>query len=126
MQYIKISLFGKPINKKNNMIYGKGHVFKKTEVVQFENLLQERLGHAKSLWEEAHQCQWRWDKKFRLKISITFGDKRKRDIHNYFDVIADCLEGILIEDDSQIYEVRANKIIEPGMWKYVIELAEMR
>ena len=44
-----------------------------------------------------------------LVLNITFPDKRRRDAHNYIDIIADVLQGVAYNDDSQIEKLEVTK-----------------
>lgn len=54
----------------------------------------------------------------KVDLSIRFGDKRKRDLDNYFKAIFDALKDVLYEDDVMIEEIHATKQIgckkDPG------------
>ena len=88
-------------NKKNRMVYGKKRAFKPAEVKCYErDLLDEING------------QWRGAPSkgpVHLQLHITFPDRRRRDAHNYIDIIADVLQGIAYEDDSQIETLEVHK-----------------
>ena len=45
----------------------------------------------------------------KLVLNITFPDKRRRDVHNYVDVIADVLQDIAYADDTQIHKLEMTK-----------------
>lgn len=45
----------------------------------------------------------------KVKIIITFKDKRRRDVDNYNKGILDAMTGLIYEDDSQIVELHTIK-----------------
>ena len=49
-----------------------------------------------------------------IELEIYFKDKRKRDLDNYFKALFDNLKNTVIEDDENIYEIKAKKIIGYG------------
>lgn len=49
--------------------------------------------------------------KLKVKLELVFKDRRERDIDNYCKSIFDALNGILWEDDKQIYELHTTKRI---------------
>lgn len=61
--------------------------------------------------------------KLRVFLELVFKDKRERDIDNYCKSIFDSLNGILWEDDRQIYELHTTKRIGAGKdyFKIVVE-----
>lgn len=46
-----------------------------------------------------------------VKVNLVFGfrDKRRRDIDNFYKALIDSIKGILIKDDSQIFELNSIK-----------------
>jgi len=63
------------------------------------------------------QAKVQWKKKMlesdvELDIKLYFQDKRKRDWDNYHKIAMDALEGIVIENDSQIQKVVVEKFID--------------
>ena len=47
----------------------------------------------------------------RVSVVFSFKDKRRRDVDNYLKSTLDCLTGVIYDDDSQITELHAYKII---------------
>ena len=47
----------------------------------------------------------------RLRIVLTFRDKRKRDLDNYLKVLLDSLKGVYFNDDDQVYGLLVEKRI---------------
>jgi Holliday junction resolvase RusA-like endonuclease len=88
-------------NKKNSMVYGKKRAFKSADVKCYErDLLDEING------------QWRGAPikgPVHLILDITFPDRRRRDVHNFCDIICDVLQGVAYDDDSQIEKIEMNK-----------------
>jgi Holliday junction resolvase RusA-like endonuclease len=56
----------------------------------------------------------------RLAITFGFADKRKRDTENYLKISIDALTGIWFDDDSQIIEIIAKKVVSAD---YFVEIA---
>ena len=59
-----------------------------------------------------------------LTVEMYFKDKRKRDVDNHLKSLIDSLEGVLFENDTQIYEIIARKHIGCKANQTVIELSE--
>ena len=88
-------------NKKNRMVYGKKRAFKPAEIRGYETDLRDEVN-----------TQWRGamlEGPVKLVLNITFPDKRRRDVHNYVDVIADVLQDIAYADDTQIHKLEMTK-----------------
>jgi crossover junction endodeoxyribonuclease RusA len=47
----------------------------------------------------------------RMSVVFSFKDKRRRDVDNYLKSTLDCLTGIIYDDDSQIMELHAYKVM---------------
>lgn len=60
--------------------------------------------------------------KGQVRVAITFGfaDKRRRDVDDYLKLAIDSLTGIWFDDDSQIIEILAKKIVS---LEYFVEIA---
>lgn len=57
-----------------------------------------------------------------LHIRVYFGDKRKRDVHGHLKALIDCLSGIVIEDDVQVFNVDAEKYYDKENPRVEIEV----
>ena len=55
-----------------------------------------------------------------LSLKVVQGDKRRRDLQNYFGSICDALNEIVYEDDSQITKITGEKVFEKGLFCYTI------
>ena len=88
-------------NKKNNMRAGKRRVYKSAEVRGYETDLRDEIN-----------AQWRGamlEGPVKLEVNVTYPDKRRRDLHNAVDVVADVLQGICYKDDAQIHKLEMTK-----------------
>lgn len=94
------------ISKKNRMRYWKGMVLKDPSIKSYENalILHFKQTYTKSPYIEA----------IKVEITITWKDNRRRDIQNALDIILDVGQGIIYNDDYQVVEIVARKIIEKG------------
>lgn len=61
-----------------------------------------------------------------LHLSVTFGDRRKRDIQNCFGAVCDALEGVVYDNDSQIKYISADKTYVKGVWGYTIKIQTIK
>ena len=57
------------------------------------------------IWQARSQVKTRLEWEIKLKATLYFGDRRKRDIDNYNKLWLDALSWILYEDDKQIIEL---------------------
>ena len=94
------------ISKKNKMRYWKGMVLKDPSIGSYERAL---ISHFKQTYTKSPYIQ-----NIKVEITITWKDNRRRDIQNALDIILDVGQGIIYNDDSQIQEIVARKIIEKG------------
>lgn len=88
-------------NKKNNMRIGRRKVFKSAQVSDYE----------KDLYDEI-MAQYRGpvlEGPVSVLLEITQPDKRRRDAHNAVDCILDVMQGVLIKDDANVYDLRVRK-----------------
>lgn len=61
------------------------------------------------------KSQWRWgvsDKPFEVSIYLYFKTQRKHDIDNYGKILLDSMTGIVWKDDSQIWKMTVNKMVD--------------
>lgn len=104
----------KVVSKKNKMRYGKGKVYKHTSVSQWEDVLREE---AVKVWGDRELLTS--DVQVHIKVHVP--DRRRRDIHNFPDVICDVLEGICYKDDSQITNMTLQKVYDKS-WHVEISI----
>lgn len=115
---MRIILWGEP--KSTNSIYktvcrgGKSFVYLTKEgkdIKEYYGLLAKSQFKGKPL-------------KTPIKVSIDlyFGDKRRRDWDNYHKLSFDALNGIVWEDDSQIYEVCVRKFLNDKNPRIVLDI----
>ena len=107
-------------SKKNRMKFGKGQCYKDLGVKNFENYLgliakRAMIQQKKKLFE----------KPVRMTLSVTFGDRRRRDLQNSFGSICDALNGIVYQDDHLIHEIIASKHFSKKVWSFTILIEEM-
>lgn len=112
---VKIERFGKIPSKKNQMIICGRRLVKDTKVRAFEAEL--RLAAIDVMTAAGLQPT---DKPVDLHLSVTFGDKRRRDVQNCFGSVCDALNDIVYLDDSQIQTISASKQYTKGQWCYSI------
>lgn len=55
-----------------------------------------------------------------LHLKAVQGDKRRRDVQNYFGSVCDALNGVVYDDDSQIEKISAEKVFNKGIFCYSI------
>lgn len=118
---ITIELNDVPIvSKKNKMRVGRGRVYKPQDVQDFEHALQKAAAEV--------VCQipdWQpLTGNLKLEMTCQFPDKRRRDVHNVFDCVADSLQDIVYHDDNQLWEVSAKKSIGKT-WSLTITVSEI-
>jgi len=96
-------------------------VYKSADVKAFEDNLMQIAGEEKEHWQKAFGT-WPMDTRYRMTVSVVYGDRRRRDVQNVFASVCDALQGIAYEDDAQIYEIVGKKQYEKSVWKYTITL----
>ena len=112
---IIIERAGKIPSKKNRMKVWRNRMVKERGVKDFEDGLkmfaiqQMTIGGLRTL-----------DGPVRLRLDVTFGDKRKRDLQNCFGSVCDALNEVCYHDDSQIVELSGSKQHMNGVWTYRI------
>lgn len=106
----------KPLNKKNNMKAWGNKIIKSPKLADYEKTL---IDHFKKTAGAAP-----WIQPIKLTVAFTFGDKRRRDLQNYFDILCDCMNNIIYVDDSQIQKIEAAKWYKKDCWQIeiIIEL----
>jgi len=121
LQIITMQCIGKVPSKKNRMkVYG-NRMVKDKAVKTFESELKS---HAKSLMECIQSPPF--DGPVEMDLEIITGDKRRRDLQNYFGSICDALNGVVYEDDSQIEIITAQKLYKKGIWSYTITIKPIK
>jgi Holliday junction resolvase RusA-like endonuclease len=122
--YMKIVIEGyqKVVSKKNKLKFSRrnGRAYKKKDVKDFENYIQQIAHEAVKEWQRGDCIAWPLDKDYKLSLEIVWGCKTKRDIQNAFDCICDALQGIIYKDDSQIKEIWGKKSYEKNKWWFKI------
>lgn len=105
----------KVVSKKNRLKFGKGRAYKPTEVQDFEERLRSegRTLLAEPLGGELS-----------MEIEVTVPNRIRRDLQNFSDTIADALNGVLYQDDSQIFELRMRKRIGTE-WDLIVRVKEL-
>lgn len=121
---LTIEGYRKVVSKKNKLRFSRRHgrAYKPKDVKDFESYVQEVAEQARRDFESATLVAWPDKKKYRLTLTVTFGDKTKRDIQNCFSCICDALEGIVYEDDGQIVEIHGAKVYDKDVWKFKIDV----
>lgn len=120
---IYISGDGKIPAKKNRMkIYG-NRLVKDSGVRNFEKELM-----AKALTIMSALDVPVIEEPVSLHLMVIEGDKRRRDLQNYFGSICDALNKIVYKDDSQIQKLTAERLHIKGQFGYtiVIEIIKKR
>jgi Holliday junction resolvase RusA-like endonuclease len=121
---LEIEGYRKVVSKKNKLKFSRRHgrAYKPKDVKEFEAYVQEVADKARQEYEAATCVIWPTDKKYRLILTVTFGDKVRRDVQNTFSCICDALEGIVYDDDCQIVEIYGKKEYEKDTWKFKIDV----
>lgn len=124
MMKLEIEGYRKVVSKKNKLKFSRRHgrAYKPSDVREFESYVQEIADEARKKFESASCVIWPTTKKYRLILTVTFGDNVKRDIQNTFSCICDALEGIVYDDDCQIVEVVGKKCYEKDTWKFKVDV----
>lgn len=106
----------KALNKKNNMRAWGNKLIKSPKLAIYEKLLES---HFKNTHLAAP-----WINNIKLYVNFIFGDKRRRDLQNCFDILCDKMNGIVYLDDSQITAIEATKSYKKDIWEIeiIIEL----
>jgi Holliday junction resolvase RusA-like endonuclease len=106
----------KALNKKNNMRAWGNRLVKSPKLEDYEKALQK---HFKATAQAAP-----WIGPVKLSVVFTFGDKRRRDIQNCFDILCDAMNGIIYLDDSQIEVLEGSKKYSKDNWciEIIVEL----
>lgn len=120
---MQITGWTKVPSKKNSMGYNSKskRVYKSADVKAFEDNLMQIAGEEKEHWQKSFGT-WPMDTRYRMTVSVVYGDRRRRDVQNVFASVCDALQGIVYEDDAQIYEIVGKKQYEKAVWKYTITL----
>lgn len=105
----------KVTSKKNRLKFGRGRAYKPAEVVEFEQRLRE---------EALSLCAQPLKGELRLEIEVTVPNRVRRDLQNFSDTIADSLNGVLYEDDSQVFELRMKKKIGTE-WDLIVKVSKL-
>jgi Holliday junction resolvase RusA-like endonuclease len=106
---------GKIPSKKNQMIVCGRRLVKAKKVRQFESELR-----AAAIQVMTYAGLQPTDKPVSLHLSVTFGDRRRRDVQNCFGSVCDALNDIVYLDDSQIQSISADKQYIKGEWCYSV------
>jgi len=109
---------GKIPSKKNRMIIHGNRMIKDKGVRNFEN----HLSHLATLEMKGRPP---YSGPCRLVLSVIEGDRRRRDLQNYFGSICDALNNIVYDDDSQIVELIAEKCYNKGVYEFTITVQEL-
>jgi Holliday junction resolvase RusA-like endonuclease len=112
---VSIEMTGKIPSKKNQMMICGRRLVKHRDVRQFELELR-----AKALQVMTIAGLQATDKPVELHLSVTFGDRRRRDVQNCFGSVCDALNDTVYIDDSQIQNISASKQYTKGIWCYTI------
>lgn len=114
---IILSSIGKVPSKKNRMrVYG-NRMVKDKGVKDFEHKLKQ---DAQRLMDSIQSPPLTGP--VEMELEIITGDKRRRDLQNYFGSICDALNEVVYEDDSQIQTITAQKLYKKGIWSYTITI----
>jgi Holliday junction resolvase RusA-like endonuclease len=114
---IIIEKSGKIPSKKNRMKVWRNRMVKEKGVKDFERELR-MFGIQQMTFAGLRTL----DGPVRLRLDVTFGDKRKRDLQNCFGSVCDALNEVCYHDDSQIVELSGSKQYIYGVWTYRIEV----
>lgn len=90
------------------------------KLVKSPKLAQYEIALIKHMKATCGAAPWIGD--LEMEVIITFGDRRRRDIQNYFDIICDCGNNILYLDDSQIIKITGEKFYKKDIWQIEIIL----
>lgn len=112
---VYIEQTGKIPSKKNQMIICGRRLVKHSDVRTFEATLR-----AAALQVMTAAGLQPTEKPVELHLSVTFGDRRRRDVQNCFGSVCDALNEIVYADDSQIQNISASKQYSKGEWCYSI------
>ena len=107
-------------SKKNNMKIGRRRVYKDPAVSEFEEYLKA-LATEEMLDSQTEMIEG----PVKLTLSVTYPDKRRRDLQNCFAAVCDALNDIVYKDDSQIVEISATKQVIKGEDGFVIYVEEL-
>lgn len=105
----------KVLSKKNRLKFGKGRAYKPVEVQDFEERLR---GEGRTLLAEPLRGE------LSMEIEVTVPNRIRRDLQNFSDTICDALNGVLYEDDSQIFELRMKKIVGTE-WNLIVRVKNL-
>lgn len=111
---MKIVLSGKPISTQ--------HAYGQSGNRRF---LKKNAKERKEQYQWEAKSQWRGNPlagDVNIHILVFFSDNRRRDWDNWHKISMDSLEGIVVEDDSQIQEATVTKAIDksnPRMEIYI-------
>ena len=114
----KIMLTGNPLS--TNHLYKRRSSYGMYLVAEGVTLKESYQYEAKSQWQEKPLKG-----KLKIKVCLFFGDKRKRDIDNYNKLSMDALNGIVWEDDQQIYQMLIKKEYDKDNPRIEIQVEEI-
>lgn len=95
-------------NKKNSMKAWGNKMIKSPDLHKYE---QDLIDHFKSTWINKP-----YPGPVKLTAIFTFGDKRRRDVQNFFDILCDTMNNIVYDDDSQIQILHGEKEYIKDNW----------
>ena len=102
----KISI--KARNKKNSMKAWGNKMIKSPDLKKYE---QDLIDHFK-----ATTTSQPYAGPIKLTAIFTFGDRRRRDVQNLFDILCDTMNNIIYDDDSQIQILHGEKEYMKNIW----------
>lgn len=108
------------VSKKNKMRVARGRVYKPADVIDFEHALQKAAAEV-----VCNIGDWQpLEGNLQLDLHVQFPDRRRRDLHNCFDTICDALQGIVYNDDNQLFQVVGRKTIGKS-WSLTLTITEI-
>lgn len=119
---MKIILSGNPISTQTIYQYacrGKFGVFYMTK--RGKDLKEQYQWEAKKQWKEniiTGDC--------RVEVDLYFKDKRRRDIDNFEKLLLDSLQGIVYEDDKQVFRKTTEKYYQSNNPRIEIKIIKYK
>jgi Holliday junction resolvase RusA-like endonuclease len=104
--HIKFTIPGKPQPKQRARSGRGGQFYTPTETRAYMDL----VGMCGLV---ARVAGWPMDARYKIRLELYYPDRRRRDGDNVMKAVKDGLNGILWEDDSQVYDERTLRCPEP-------------
>lgn len=111
---VTFTMKGPPVGKQRARVFvdartGKTRACTPKETTQYERSIGQ---YAYSAVQIAGEGGWTMHARYSLRVVVSYGDNRRRDIDNVLKSVADGCNGALWEDDSQVHHMEVTRVFE--------------